>query len=50
MKEDTINPEEKEKDESPRKGGKTRSGRTVKKPKWFGQNVMVLAIEKAEPK
>ena len=50
MKEDTKYPEEKEKGESPRKGGKTRSGRTVKKPKWLGHNVMVSAIKKAEAK
>ena len=50
MKEDTKNPEEKEKQESPRKGGKTRSCRTVKKPKWLGHNVMVSAIKKAEAK
>ena len=43
MKEDTKYPEEKEKEESPRKGGKTRSGITVKKPKWLGHNVMVSA-------
>ena len=50
MKEDTKYPEEKEKEESPRKGGKTRLGRTVKKPKWLGHNVMVSAIKKAEAK
>ena len=50
MKKDMKNPEEKEKEESPRKGGKTRLGRTVKKPKWLGHNVMVSAIKKAEAK
>ena len=50
MKGDTKNPEEKEKEKSPRKGGKTRSGRTVKKPKWLGHNVMVSAIKKTEAK
>ena len=50
MKEDTKNPEKKETEESPRKGGKTRSDRTVKKPKWLGNNVMVSATKKAEAK
>ena len=39
-------PVAKEKAQSPRKGGRTRSGRAVKKPKWPGHNVMVSAIKK----
>ena len=42
--------EREEKEQSSRRRGKTRFGRTVKKPKLLGHNVMVSAIQKTKGK